>query len=117
MKLIRYAGGSDADEDTTVLADETPSLHWNYDRVYPEHAGDLQVGLHGPSTKGSPADSFELIVDPDELGAMLAVVRAQDVGAVMSGFLNAAPAEVVGAVVGAVVAHLARKPTGRGKSR
>src|SRR5262245_8258394 len=120
MRLIKYAGGSDAGKDTSVLAD-TPvgsskdggRLDWSYDRTYHERAGDLQIGLDGLPSAGSSPDTYELVVSPSELGAMLAVVRLEDVKPVVEGFLARADPEVVGAVVGWVVAHLAKGKSNR----
>jgi hypothetical protein len=115
VRLIRYAGGSDAGEDTTVLADvpiepstDSVRLFWNYDRNFPEHAGHLSIGLNVAPSSGAPPDGYELIVSPSELGVMIGAMNQPDVEFVVRGFLARATPEIVGAVVGQLVAHFAR---------
>ncbi len=113
MRLLKYAGGSDADKDTSVVADMQikPSTRdpgfWTSDNFYPENPGDLRVGLFtGPAGPG--ADTYELIVEALEVGMLVGAMKPKDVEPFIRGFLARATPEVVGAVVGQVVTHMLR---------
>jgi hypothetical protein len=118
MKLTRYIGGSDADGHTIELADMsilTPpgrnGMGWHWENWWPEsRAGDLYVCLTESAPTSSPPDVYGLNIAPTELGAMLAAMnRSADIQAVMSEFLERAAPEVIGAVVGSVITHLAQR--------
>jgi hypothetical protein len=118
MKLTKYIGGSDADEHTIELADIsilTPpgrnGMGWHWENWWPEsRAGDVYVCLTESAPTGSPPDVYGLNITPAELGAMLAAMnRSADIQAVMSEFLERANPDVIGAVVGSVIAHLAQR--------
>jgi hypothetical protein len=124
VQLLKYAGGSDAHEDTSVVADVPiePSGRgagfWTSDRNYPENPGRLRVGLFtGPAGPG--ADTYELVAEASEVGLLVGAMKPKDVEPFVGGFLARATPAVVGAVVGQVVAHLLRaaaeRPAKRGK--
>jgi hypothetical protein len=104
VRLLQYPARSGDEEDATELADapvQASALSWGSNRAFPERAAKLRVGLGGP-----PA-AYELVVEPSEVGVILGSVRQEDVGRVMVAFLEAADPEVIGAVVGHVITHLA----------
>jgi hypothetical protein len=115
MELIKHAGGSDEDKHTSVLFDNNPissppddlRIWWTFDRVYPEHEGILRIALKGAPSTGSPPDHYSLKVRPSELGEMLGKMRSEDVQRVMDAFLERADPEIIGALVGWVITHLA----------
>jgi hypothetical protein len=119
MRIVKYAGGLDDEEHTTELADmpvgPSARLFWIWpEREYPgiRSVGKLSIGLDGQTCAGSPPDIYEVNVEAAELGAMLAAVqRLEDVHQAMSGFVECASPEVMGAVVGSIITHLAQRKT------
>jgi hypothetical protein len=117
VEVRQYSGGSDADEHTSVLADSLAGgravdYFWYHDRSADrDEPGTLQVTLPGvPKERGEP-DLYELRFEAPDVGAMLAAAKPADVEAVMTTFLGQATPEVLGVIVGRVIAHLARGRT------
>ena len=119
MRLVKYTAGLDDKAHTTELADMpvVPSnrLFWIWpEGEYPgvRSIGKLSIGLDGQTCAGSPPDIYEVNVEAAELGAMLAAVqRLEDVQRAINGFLERASPEVIGAVVGSIITHLAQRQT------
>jgi hypothetical protein len=118
MKLTKYIEGSDADDHTCELADMSiltdpgcRGIGWHSENWWPEsRVGELYIGLKGSVPAGSPPDVYGLNITPAEFGALLATMyRSADIQAVMSGFFERASPELIGAVVGSVIAHLAQR--------
>jgi hypothetical protein len=118
MKLTKYIEGSDADDHTCELADMSiltypgsSGFGWHWENDWPEsRVGELYICLTGSAPAGSSPDVYGLNVTPTEFGALLAkMYRSADIQAVMSGFLERASPELIGAVVGLVIAHLAQR--------
>jgi hypothetical protein len=102
VKLMKQPCGScDAE---TVVAEETAAegVYWDYDRSMPAGPNAMLLTLKGE------ADTYVLEVESAEVGVLIRNMRLPDVAPVMSEFLAGADPEVVGAVVGHIVAHLAR---------
>jgi hypothetical protein len=118
MKLTKYIEGSDANEHTIELADMSiltypgsSGIGWHWEKEWPEsRVGELYICLTASALAGSPPDVYGLNMTPEEFGALLAkMYRSADIQAVMNGFLERASPELIGAVVGSVITHLAQR--------
>jgi hypothetical protein len=109
MQLIKYSGEGGAEE--TLLAEvairEMDRLNFEWSDT--STSGRLVVTAR--PLVGKPDDAYQLIAEAEELGVMLAAMSPETVERVMSRFLGNARPEVVGSVVGSIIAHLARGRT------
>jgi hypothetical protein len=80
-----------------------PAVYWDHDRSMPEGPNALILSLGGTG-----ADKYVLEVESDEVGAFIGAMNLPDVAPVMASFLAEAKPEVIGAVVGHIITHLAR---------
>src|SRR4051812_27635158 len=102
MELKKFAGGSDMPEDTSVLVEGPVGvskgrarIYWSYDRNYPENPGRFYLGMDGLSSTGSQPDSYEVRMEPSEVGMIVGAMHLRDVEAVMCAFLDEASPEVI----------------------
>lgn len=80
-----------------------------------EEAGELQVSLPGLPA-GGPADSqYTVMLRGRELGTLLGCISREAVPEVIGAFLHAVDPELLGAVVGRLVAHVAAAAGRRGE--
>jgi hypothetical protein len=107
MKLRKQPGGRRADEVVIAEVRVDPAspdpVYWDYDRSMPEGPNALILSLGGVG-----ADKYVLEVESDEVGAFIGAMNLPDVAPVMASFLAKASPEVIGAVMGHIVTHLAR---------
>lgn len=103
MKLYtRPHGGRDAE---TVIAEASAAdgVYWDYDRSEPEGPNAMLLTL-----PGSRSDEYVLEVESSEVGVMIGEMNLPDVRSVMASFLARASPEVIGAVAGQIITHVAR---------
>jgi hypothetical protein len=107
VKLRKQPRGKRAEE--TVIAEgraepsAPESVFWDHDRSQPQGPNAMLLTL-----KGSGGTRYVLEVDSAEVGVFLGEMNLPDVAPVMAAFLAGASPEVIGAVVGHIVTHLAR---------
>jgi hypothetical protein len=102
MKLLKQRGGNRDAEAVIAEATAADGVYWDYDSSMPMGPNAMLLTLKGE------ADTYVLEVESAEVGVLLGGMSLPDVAPVMAGFLEGAAPEVIGAVVGHIVAHLAR---------
>jgi hypothetical protein len=109
MELLKYSEDSEGTQlaDTAIRCVDRITVEWG-DAGSLGGPGYLALAVKGPPPGGTPDETYQIIVEPSELGVMLAAMRPEAVESVVSGFLSNATPEVVGRVAGCIVTHLAR---------
>jgi hypothetical protein len=102
MKLRKQPGGNRSAETVIAEATADDGVYWDYDSSMPEGPKAMLLTVKGE------ADQYVLEVESAEVGVLIRRMRLPDVAPVMGEFLAGADPEVIGAVVGHIVAHLAR---------
>src|SRR4051812_45715497 len=107
MKLRKQPRGKRADETVIAEGRAEPSapetVFWDHDRSQPEGPNAMLLTL-----QGHDSTRYVLEVDSAEVGVFIGEMNLPDVAPVMTAFLARASPEVIGAVVGHIVTHLAR---------
>jgi hypothetical protein len=104
VKLYKQPRGNRDGE--TVIAEgpsAIESVYWDYDRSQPQGPNAMQLTLQG---SGKSRYIFE--AESGEVGVFLGEMKLPDVAPMMAQFLARARPEVIGAVVGHIIAHHAR---------
>jgi hypothetical protein len=110
MELRKYTGDSDGSRlaATPIRSVDRTTVEWEMDNIYPENEGTLRLVARGRPPEGNPDDTYEVSLEPSELGVMLAAMRPEAVELVMRAFLKNTTPDILGAVAGCIVTHLAR---------
>jgi hypothetical protein len=110
MELSRQAEDSD---DVAILSDtrivpptEGVTIWWDNERA--TDPGYVAVGVSGAPLAGSPRYGYEVLLEADELGELLSYLPARAIPAVVDRWLAHGDPEAIGAVVGRIIAYLAR---------
>jgi hypothetical protein len=106
MQLVKYSGEGGA--EATLLAEVAIREMDRYNFEWSETSTSGRLVITARPRAGESDDAYQLIMEPEELGVMLAAMSPEAVERVMSRFQGSARPEVVGSVVGSIITHLAR---------
>ena len=99
--------------DTPTTAAEFPDgVTWEAIRGS-AGAGPVYIQLEAAGDGESGRYKFEIQIGPQEVGALLRCMPVEAVPAVIGGMLCRGNSEVIGAVVGQVIAYLVERESGR----
>jgi hypothetical protein len=98
------------------LADDGVDVTWESIHGGGRNDWVVEVRLSGPGEEGQ-RHRYQLELEPSDVGELLRRMPEEAVQAVIGGLLGGGRPEVIGTVVGQIVAHLARRGMGLGGSQ
>jgi hypothetical protein len=98
------------------IATGEPSIYLEWEGIRGAHlkAGPVRISLDDSAVNAPPQYQYELELSPDEVGALLEKMPIEGVPSVIGGLLRNNP-QVIGAVVGQIIAYLVERSPGRGE--
>jgi len=109
MEIIRHVPDAEAATRTVLCDSPRVDVWWDWARpdVGEHRPGAAVVVLDGQPAAEAPAYRYLVRVGEAELGEMLAHLPVEAVPLVIGGLLRGRDPEVLGAVVGRIIAHVA----------
>lgn len=89
-------------------------VYWHVDPY--DKTGELQVSIPGPPDDGAAGPQYTVMLKNSEFGTLLGCMPEEVVPEVIAAFLHAADPELLGAVVGRLIAHVAAASSRRSGS-
>lgn len=118
-RLEESSAGDTSPSDWPVVAEvniaprpEEAWIHWR-GLVLPEDKGWVGVAIPGIPSGAPPDYRYEVELAGDEFGVLLGCMPPHGVPEVIDAFLRTAGPDLLGAVVGRIIAHVATAATSR----